>query len=730
MKVLPTLACACALLSASLSHPLHADEKDVARMLEGVKLMPPTGYPGWIAVVGPAAFPVVVGREGGLDQTVVAAADFGAGRVVLFGHNGYVSPGSWDGGDGWRLLENCIRWATRNERGKPRIGVWNNQGMADALNKRGMVGESIGDFARLEKGLKLDALFFSPWAFTGVQLESLTKYVKGGGAILCGETGWGWSQFNGAMTGNGGNWLFGPMGLVFSDGIAHGRGADGFPIVRDLSPYLNAQTALDVLLAKEPPLGFNEAATRQATWTITQAIRLLPDTDKLLRPRLAKLRGRPPAVPSKERPLRASSTLDRIQLTLQVEEAFALPAVKVKALPAAESFPGLLDGVAQRLIKVETINASLHDWRSTGLYANAGELIEVTLPSEHVKKGWRVQLGCHTDNIAAHGEWHRSPRVVGSWPLDEVTTKVASPFGGLVYILPGEQASGAVPVKIRGAVEAPRYVLGKTTNEEWARQRTLGGLWAEVETPSIILTVPAHEVRGIENMEPIALKWEEVLKACANLAGLTTRERPERFVSDVQISVGYMHSGYPIMCFLDAPPFLLNPERWKAEGWGPFHELGHNHQVSDWTFEGTGEVTNNLFTLYVLDKVCGKAVEDDERFLQSTRDARWKDHVQNHDASFERWKNDPFLALLLYVDVQQEYGWEPFERVFREYRSLKDHERPKTDADKRDQWMTRLSRACNADLSMLFAAWGVPVSDAARAAVTGLKRYEPESRRE
>lgn len=88
MKVLPTLACACALLSASLSHPLHADEKDVARMLEGVKLMPPTGYPGWIAVVGPAAFPVVVGREGGLDQTVVAAADFGAGRVVLFGHNG------------------------------------------------------------------------------------------------------------------------------------------------------------------------------------------------------------------------------------------------------------------------------------------------------------------------------------------------------------------------------------------------------------------------------------------------------------------------------------------------------------------------------------------------------------------------------------------------------------------------------------------------------------------
>ena len=720
----------CLLLAACASAWAGEHDKDIQRMLDGVKLMPPAGYPGWIAVVGPEAFPVVVGRENGIDQAVIAAAEHGAGRVVLFGHNGYLGADSWNDGDGWRLLENCIRWATRSERGKPRVGVWNNQGMAEALSKRGMAGESFGDFARLEKGLKFDALMFTPWAFTPAQLEVLAKYVKSGGAILCGETGWGWSQHNGKMTGNGGNWLFGPMGLLYSDGIAHGRRDDGFPIHADPSPWCNAQLALDALTAKEALAGFGEAQARQATWTIAQAVRLLPDTDKLLRPRVAKLRGRGSVVPTPEDPLRASSTLERIALSLQVEEAFAAPAMKVKAMPAAKAFPGQPEDGALRVTKIEVIDASIHDWRSTGLMAAAGELVEVTLPTEHAKQGWRVQIGCHTDDIAHHGEWHRAPRVAGSWPLDEATTKVVSPFGGLVYILPGEKAAGQVQVKVRGAVEAPRFVLGKTTKDEWARQRKLLGGWAEVEAASIILSVPASEVRAIEDMQPIAAKWEEVLQACADLAGLSTRERPERFVADVQISAGYMHSGYPIMSFLDAPPFLLDPSRWKAEGWGPFHELGHNHQSPEWTFEGTGEVTCNLFTLYVLEKVCGKAVDDDERFLQGSRDARWKEHVEDHEASFERWKDDPFLALLLYVDVQQEFGWEPFKKVFREYRALKDHERPKTDDEKRDQWLIRLSRACGADLSFLFAAWGVPVSDAARGAASAFKPWRPENRAE
>lgn len=41
----------------------------------------------------------------------------------------------------------------------------------------------------------------------------------------------------------------------------------------------------------------------------------------------------------------------------------------------------------------------------------------------------------------------------------------------------------------------------------------------------------------------------QFVDAAADLAALSTRARPrpERYVMDVHISVGYLHSGYPIM---------------------------------------------------------------------------------------------------------------------------------------------------------------------------------------
>ena len=47
------------------------------------------------------------------------------------------------------------------------------------------------------------------------------------------------------------------------------------------------------------------------------------------------------------------------------------------------------------------------------------------------------------------------------------------------------------------------------------------------------------------------------------------RKRPERYAADIQISAGYMHSGYPIMTHLDAP---LVEVLWieTDEPYGPF----------------------------------------------------------------------------------------------------------------------------------------------------------------
>ena len=95
-------------------------------------------------------------------------------------------------------------------------------------------------------------------------------------------------------------------------------------------------------------------------------------------------------------------------------------------------------------------------------------------------------------------------------------------------------------------------------------------------------------------------------------------------------------------------------------------------------------------------------------------------------ATFEEWQKDPFLALILYVQLREAFGWEAYKKAFAGYRALKPDERPKDDAAKRDAFMIRMSEATGRDLGPFFQAWGVPVSAEARRRTAGLPAWMPE----
>jgi len=80
--------------------------------------------------------------------------------------------------------------------------------------------------------------------------------------------------------------------------------------------------------------------------------------------------------------------------------------------------------------------------------------------------------------------------------------------------------------------------------------------------------------------------------------------------------------------------------------------------------------------------------------------------------------------------VQDEFGWDAFRKTFAEYEALPKRARPRTDAEKRDQWLVRLSRNVGRDLGPYFEAWGVPTSKEARASLDDLEPWMPESLRE
>jgi hypothetical protein len=720
----------------------RGEESDLKLLLDGVHTIAAPGVPGPLCVFGPNAFVVAVGGAGGkVREPVVAASRLGKGRVVVLGHPGYVGDqNSTKVADTGRFLANAVQWTAGKKDGRSvHIGVYGQRHAVTFLAEQGLRAEAMEGANWTSRLAGCDAIWLCPASLAKEdEIAAVRQFVSRGGGLVAGDLGWGWLQLNPGKTltaDHQGNQLLARAGIVWADGTLE-RTADAGYAVDTVPPRLaRADAALAALVADargQSKLSKEDVA--QAAAVVTRASRSLPAGDNLLRPKLLRVREehQGEAVPKPSAPLTLKTPLARLVLSMQIEEAKGLPAAKVAACPAAAFFPGAVPRAAPRVTRKMGIDTAVPDWHSTSLYAPAGSVVTVEVPAGAVDRGLWVRIGAHSDDLWDHDAWHRAAEICLRKPLAQARTEVASLFGGLIYIeVPGGCRLGTMVVTVRGGVEAPSFVLGETSLNTWrnsVRQRPAP--WAELATRKVILTVPSESIRKLENPDELMRFWDRVLDACADLAGRPKdRERPERYVTDVQISAGYMHSGYPLMTHLDAAAILVDRAGLESNRvdpvWGLFHEMGHNHQSDDWTFEGTGEVTVNLFSLYVLDKVCGFAPSKAREVLSPAERKKALDAYTRGGSDFKVWKEDPFLALIMYVELQEAFGWETFQKVFAEYRGLAPADRPKTDDERRDQWLVRFSRAAGRNLGPFFEAWGVPTSEKARASVAELPAWMP-----
>ncbi len=70
-----------------------------------------------------------------------------------------------------------------------------------------------------------------------------------------------------------------------------------------------------------------------------------------------------------------------------------------------------------------------------------------------------------------------------------------------------------------------------------------------------------------------------------------------------------------------------------------------------------------------------------------------------------------WTALETYLQIQEEFGWEPFQKFFDEYNNLPEKDWPKTQQEKNDQLVIRLSKATGKNLYPFWKVWNLPLSD-------------------
>jgi len=412
----------------------------------------------------------------------------------------------------------------------------------------------------------------------------------------------------------------------------------------------------------------------------------------------------------------------------QINDYMALPPAQVRSHPAAADFPGVVAAGAPRVTRVITVHGPLmhgpaaaaydgakESWQSTGLYANAGEIVTVT-PVAALPDGATVEIriGCHTDKLFGDKitQWKRFPSIARSFSLRQQPTPVASAFGGPLFVVVKPAQGQSVPsglsiaLRFANAAEAPFFVIGKTSAQEWRRLRNAPAPWAELVGRNMILHVPAAQVRGREDPAALLEWWDAVVAAEDGLVGWPARSAPERVVPDRQISAGWMHAGYPFMCHIASAQDITDLAKLRAQGdWGFFHELGHNHQSADWNFSGQTEVTVNFFSLYCMEHVVGKP--------------RGTGHPDIEPAkllpALDRRLGDPpgkgsFDQLAAFIVLLHEYGWGPLQKTLASYQA---NPNPPNMQELRRQaeFVLRYSRNAQSDLSGYFKRLGYACPD-------------------
>lgn len=720
-------------LNAQMPPALVTAER--AKILEGVKSLPKAGAPGPIGIWGNMAFPILSApNKDGVEMAVAGAAGYGKGRIILFGHNSYLAGG--EGGDHAQLMQNCVKWASNKD--KPRVGL-KSVSAVNFYKERGFNAEA---FDQLDKKnlSNYDVVIINIQGVTTLEEgAALADYIKGGGGFIGGMTGWAYSQTSGGKhlaTSHGVNLALMPAGVAITDMSAFDQ-LRNFDARKELPAWINASEAINAIKKQRdggPTL--DAAQMKQGMNAIQIALAAQPPDRNNLKNAVANALGDAGAdqpIPTQKTPLTDTQhAAQRLRLGMETRMLRLAGAEGVKAHPAHVAFPGKAPPPteAPRVTSEVKINPSIPGWTSTGLYAAAGELVTVSLPEKMADKGYAVRIGCHSDTLYHLDKWERAPDITRSDALTAAKTKTASAFGGLVYIEVPARAQNDAPftLTIQNVIPAPLFVLGQDDDDRWnTTLKKRSAPWAELACDKLILACPTEVARTIQNPTQLMEFWKKVVEAQDDICNQgSERQRPERIVADVQISAGYMHSGYPIMVPTSAAAEMVTFNKLKFPGWGFYHEIGHNHQRRSFTFDGAGEVTNNVLGMYCYNAVLNKDWLIGHGGISEQAREEHVHKIKKASDKWQAWKSDPFLALTTYIQLIQAFGWESWRAYLHSFADSNFGPGPKNDDETRDQFLVRYSKITQRNLAPFFEAWGIPVSAGAKAQVSSLQTWMPK----
>ncbi|MED0875292.1 putative mucin/carbohydrate-binding domain-containing protein [Bacillus mobilis] len=363
-------------------------------------------------------------------------------------------------------------------------------------------------------------------------------------------------------------------------------------------------------------------------------------------------------------------------------------------------------GNVEEMRELHQRRMSFSPYEPTGIYVKPGEEVVIQVEGTQQIKAY----------IGTYSYEKEEPK---QFNLNPGENKISSPNGGLLYFYNYHNIGEIVAKVKKGGTPNPLFILGKHTTEDWKRmlKESPNPYAIEMKGENSLLTMhPETVAEHLKQEDPAALlkKHDEIINIEHKISGLSKDDAGvanqgkhsihfvEDWYTDNYMYATYYRTGYSKG---NLGP-VLNLEELTNDGWGPWHEVGHQHQQNTWLWDGLGEVTVNIYSLAVQTTFGHKTrLEQEDRYEAAFA------YLGKPDA---QEKMNVFEKLVMFWQLHLAYGDQFYPNLHQMYRLLHDTELPKSDEEKKQMFIYMTSKVAGQNLIPFFDKWGLFANDATR----------------
>lgn len=357
----------------------------------------------------------------------------------------------------------------------------------------------------------------------------------------------------------------------------------------------------------------------------------------------------------------------------------------------------------------------------TGRFVRRGQRLNVTVSGPHAATIAIGLFGVYKDlngGVAQSSFNHQSVQ-------PGVPTWVTAPLDGLVYVT--NEGRQPLQVVLEGGEPIPTFVGGVTTKASFDAQMTR---WSRAPFATFIgeqvfADIQYHWVR--DNVASVTAGriagWDQAAKLTNDIYGLSATSSGLDRKSSNRIHITNPDTGpgaasatnYRLTFHGTGGAVLLQRE---ADAlWGLWHEIGHSYQTPQYRWAGLTEVTVNLSSIAIEERLTGRN-RLDTAALRAKRTAFFESNTAQRD--FDK-QTDVWFKLLMFDQLRRSFGESFYPRLSARYRQLRrDGADPRTDQEKRQLFALTVAQVADRNMAPFFEQWGIALDSSTRAALARL----------